>query len=664
MATMSTPAAGFALDTSADVDARPRLPWPAWTAAGALIFLAAVAGVLFAPAGTTVAVWWPAAGLSVAFALLQPPRRIWMVLVLVLVATTVANTAGGRTLVQALGFGAANVAEVAVIAVLLGWGREHFQLSSLRAGLRFAIAISVGSAAAGLIAALSVTVLESGSFWPTIVLVAASHAAAVAMIAPFAALPPRVPVRASTVEMVAQSLVLVLVLVLVFQLDSSLPLSFAPYPVLAWAAFRFPIRVVLVQSLVASLAMLVLTLAGRGPFASAALDVTEQAAVLEVYLLTIAGFALVISAAQYELRAVWRRLDASARLLTGSVVESRLGLVLWRPGRDAARLAWANPAARAMLDTELDGDDWSGPVASAAAAAMRSGGTTTATTAAGRTLTIEANPIDGEDDRVAAQLLDVTELLRARQAEVEAGIEREAARSIREELERQRDDFLATTSHELRTPITSVVGYAELLAESAGLGASERKWVAVIERNAVRLSELVEDLLTLSGGATSTPRPKEPERIDCRELLDDAAASLAPIAERKAVELLVDVDESVALGSRSDAGRAVSNLLTNAIKFTPAGGRVLLGADRDGDAVRIRIVDTGPGMSEDELAHAFDRFYRAPSAVRDNVPGTGLGLAIVAELARRNGGSIELRRADGGGLSAELRLPAAPPPSG
>ncbi|QUW19481.1 hypothetical protein [Agrococcus sp. Marseille-Q4369] len=72
---MSTPAAGFALDTSAGVDVRPSVPWPAWIAAGALIFLAAVAGVLFAPVGTTVAVWWPAAGLSVAFALLQPPRR-------------------------------------------------------------------------------------------------------------------------------------------------------------------------------------------------------------------------------------------------------------------------------------------------------------------------------------------------------------------------------------------------------------------------------------------------------------------------------------------------------------------------------------------------------------------------------------------------------------
>lgn len=664
MAIMSTPAAGFALDTSAGVDARPSLPWPAWIAAGALIFLAAVAGVLFAPGGTTVAVWWPAAGLSVAFALLQPPRRIWLVLFVVLVATTVANVAGGRSLMQALGFGTANAAEVAVIAAMLGWGREHFQLSSLRAGLRFAIAISAGSLAAGLIAAVSVTVLERGAFWPTIVLVAASHAAAVAMIAPFAALPPRVPVRASTVEMLAQSLVLALVLLLVFQLDSNLPLSFAPYPVLAWAAFRFSIRVVLVQSLVASLAMLVLTLAGRGPFAVARLDVTEQAAVLEVYLLTIAGFALVISAAQYELRAVWRRLDASARLLTGSVVESRLGLVLWRTGRDAARLVWANPAARAMLADELDDDRWSGPIAAAAADALRSGSTTTVTTAAGRTLTVEANPIHGEDDRVAVQLLDVTEPLRARHAEVEAEVEREAARSIRAELERQRDDFLATTSHELRTPITSVVGYAELLAESGGLGASERKWVTVIERNAVRLSELVEDLLTLSGGATSTPRPTEPERIDSRELLDDAVASLAPIAERKAVELILDVDDSVALGSRSDASRAVSNLLMNAIKFTPAGGCVQLAADRDGEHVRIRIADTGPGMSEEELSHAFDRFYRAPGAVRDNVPGTGLGLAIVAELARRNGGTIELRRGDGGGLSAELRLPAAPPPSG
>ena len=97
----------------------------------------------------------------------------------------------------------------------------------------------------------------------------------------------------------------------------------------------------------------------------------------------------------------------------------------------------------------------------------------------------------------------------------------------------------------------------------------------------------------------------------------------------------------------------------NAIKFTPDGGRIRLTARREGDVALLEVADTGAGMADEEIAQAFERFYRAPGAERDNVAGTGLGLAIVAELARRNGGDVALRRNVDGGLTAQLRLPAA-----
>ncbi len=661
---VSTADAGAAPYADRRAGPRPALPWWAWPLAAAAIFAAAVVGVLFVPRGSTVAVWWPAAALSVLLAMLQPPSRLPHVLAVVLVATSLANLAGGRDPLVCLAFGVANAAEVVVIALVLGLRRRRFELSSLRAGLRFAVAVVAGALAAGVIAAAIVVPLEGGGLWPTVVLVAASHAAAVSLLAPIAALPPPIPVQAGPVEMTVQIALLAAAVLLVFGSPSSLPLAFAPFPMLAWAALRFPIRFVLAETVVASLLMLAATLDGGGPFHGTGRDPLLGAAMFELLLVTFAGFAVVLSSAQYELRALARRLDATNRLLTGSVIDARIGLVVAERGEDAV-VHWSNRAGRAMLADELSGDRWSGPLRAAAARALETGEQVTVTTDAGRIITVAANAVDDGGERMTVQLLDVTALLRARQAQVEAEVEREAARTIRAELERQRDDFLVTTSHELRTPITSIVGYAELLADGASLTPTERDWVRVIDRNAHRLAELVEDLLTLGRSGTGTARPLRRERLPCDELFEEIAANLRVESERKRLRLEREPQGLAVLGSRTDVSRMLSNLVVNACKFTPEGGTIRLSAHPLGESVQIRVADTGPGMSEPERSLAFDRFYRAPAAERDNVPGTGLGLAIVAELARRNGGAVSLRQGEPVGLVAELVLPAAgeAPPS-
>ncbi|WP_405217374.1 ATP-binding protein [Agrococcus sp. Ld7] len=637
--------------------ARGSLTRWSWVIAALAIFLTAVFGVAFAPAGTTVAVWWPAAGLSVLLALLHR-ACLPHVLLLVLGVTVLANAASGRPWGLSMIFGVANAAEVAVIAVILSTPVRRFELSSLRAGLRFVVAVGAGAAAVGAIAAAGVVLLEGGDFWPTLPLVAASHAAAVSLLAPIGALPRPIPVRAGRLEMLLQSTALALVIVLVFQPATTLPFAFAPFPFLAWAALRFPIRFVSVQTIAASLLMLVLALDSGGPFQQLALDETGRVAMFELLLVTVAATVVVLSSAQYELRALARQVEASNRLLTGGVIDASIGLIIAERSDDHTLVRWANRTGTAMLAAELADGVWNGPLRTAAAAALRTGEQVTVTTDRGRTITVAANDVAGGDHRITVQLLDVTTLLRARQVQIEAEVEREAARSIRAELERQRDDFLITTSHELRTPITSIVGYAGLLTDGSALSDTERGWVQVIARNAERLSELVEDLLSFSRLSAGEAQAS-PERVPTDALFAEVAANLRVVSEQKRIAVELAPGDHAVFAARHDAIRMVSNLVVNACKFTPEEGWIRLSAQEEDDAVRITVADSGPGMHQDELERAFERFYRAPSAERDNVQGTGLGLAIVSELARRNSGSARLRPGDSGGLVAELLLPAA-----
>lgn len=657
---MSTAEAPQAPSLSAQARSRAPLPWWAWLVAAVAILSTAAIGVLLAPAGTNVAVWWPAAGISVLFALLLPRHRLPHVLALVLVVTLLANLLGGRDALISSAFAIANALEVLIVLVILRPRGHEFVLSSLRAGLRFAVAVLAGALAVGVAAAAGVALIEGGDFLPTVLFVGASHAAAVAMIAPLAVLPTPVPPVAGRIEIATQTLLLGGVIVLVFQAGATLPLTFVLFPVLAWAALRFPMRFVLLETLVAAVLMLLLTLDDGGPFRREGLHLVAGAAVFELLLLTYAGFAVVLSAAQYELRALTTQLHASNRLLTGSVVDARIGLVIADRGRDTTTVRWANRAGSAMLAAELHGDRWHGPLRTAAMTALRTGEQTSLTTDDGRTVTIAANTVQGDANRITVQLLDVTALLVARKTQIEAEVERDAARTIRAELERQRDDFLATTSHELRTPITSIVGYAELLSQASGLSETERDWLTVIDRNAYRLSDLVEDLLSLSRGDAAPP--VRPEPVPVAALFDEVVTNLRPTIEQREQTVVREATPLHVFASRADVGRMLSNLVVNACKFTPAGGTVRLSADAVDGAVRIHVTDSGRGMSQTELDHAFEPFYRAPGAERDSIAGTGLGLAIVADLARRNGGRVALRAGEAGGLVATLTLPHAVAP--
>lgn len=634
------------------------LPLWSWPLVAALIITAGVVGVRLTPPGSQVAVWWPAAGIAVLFLLLtrEGKRQRWAY-ALIFVSTTIANLAGGRPTLVAIAFGVCNTIEaLVVLQVLQRYAVTRSRLGSLTSAIRFTAAVIAGAATIGVLAGITIAWLEGGMFWPSAGFVAASHAAAVFMITPFGLLPTSAATRARTPEMVAQMAALAATIAFVFNTSSDLPLAFLPYPVLAWAAFRFPIRVVITEALLASLAILFLTVAGGGPFNRDAFDVATRAALAETFLVTFAGFAVLLSAAQYELRDTARRLAATSRLLSGSLLEASVGLAIAEQHRNREiTVVWSNPTAAALIRTDITGQ-WLGPIADVALEALLSSAPITVDLPDSRTLTIAANRIPDEPDRFAVQLIDVSEPLRMQAATLAAEREHEAARTTRADLERQRDDFVATTSHELRTPITSIIGYGELLGDSPSLPPLERSWVETITRNAGRLSSLVEDLLTF-GKVQHGHSSVKPHKIDLTELVTEVLGNVRILADQRNITLTgISTSDSV-YADRADVHRILENLVANAVKFTPHGGTVTVNTAIAENATSIAVTDTGPGMSPDALAHAFDRFYRAPHNKNEIVPGTGLGLAIVSELVARNKGTVQLTLPPAGGLTATVTLP-------
>jgi two-component system, OmpR family, phosphate regulon sensor histidine kinase PhoR len=231
-----------------------------------------------------------------------------------------------------------------------------------------------------------------------------------------------------------------------------------------------------------------------------------------------------------------------------------------------------------------------------------------------------------------------------------------------QELDRQKTDFLSTISHELRTPLTSIAGYAELLRDGDAGPVTDQMtgMLEVIERNTVRLRALIEDLLMLSRIESGAYRGTV-AHIDLAALVGSVARSLRPQAD--AAELQLDVHTGPhpvpVLGDEMQLERVVLNLLSNAVKFTPPGGRVLLGLEPapEGDAVLLRVLDTGIGIPEGEQEQLFSRFFRASNAVERAVPGTGLGLSIVRGILEHHGGSLKLTSEPGKGTEVLVRLP-------
>ena len=229
-------------------------------------------------------------------------------------------------------------------------------------------------------------------------------------------------------------------------------------------------------------------------------------------------------------------------------------------------------------------------------------------------------------------------------------------------LERATSAFLATASHELRSPLTSVKGFVELLENGTRDGQftnREREFLDIISRSTDRLVTLVDELLEVAQ-IDADHVELDRRAIDVGEAIHEIAALMGPQLAEKNQRLGTYVAPTLP-PALADAGRirqVIGNLLTNAHLYTPAGGRIHIGAEADRAWVRIVVADSGVGMSEPETARIFDRFYRAPSGTAA-APGTGLGLSIVKSLVDLHEGEIEVASRPGTGTTFQVRIPAA-----
>lgn len=241
-------------------------------------------------------------------------------------------------------------------------------------------------------------------------------------------------------------------------------------------------------------------------------------------------------------------------------------------------------------------------------------------------------------------------------AELGDNFNRMAARL--EEGEAERKQLIADVAHELRTPLSILQGYLESMRDGVKLPGPEP--IAVASEQTQHLVRLVDDLQELAlADARQLSLQREP--LDAGDLLRHLAEEWKLTAERQQVVLHVRTLDhpALVLGDRQRLRQAIGNLLANAVKYTPAGGHVQVSCTTEGDQVKIRVEDTGPGIAPEHLPHVFDRLYRVDRSRSQHTGGSGLGLAIAKQLVELHGGSIGVDSTVGKGSQFWIALPAA-----
>ena len=304
---------------------------------------------------------------------------------------------------------------------------------------------------------------------------------------------------------------------------------------------------------------------------------------------------------------------------------------------------------------------------------------------AGRTDHTFASPVEVEGEPVAELVADgkpsrlraVSDSLSAVTAELSMALERErllereqqAAEALGEqnerlrELDRMKDQFVSSVSHELRTPLTSMVGYLELVlgGETGEVTGQQRHFLEIVNRNCARLNRLVDDILFMArvdAGRLSL----DMEWVDLSRLAADSVETARAAAKSKGLDLRLsdEVDLPQLWADPMRLTQVLDNLVSNALKFTPAGGTVSVTIARQAETAHIEISDTGVGIPEQELGELFNRFFRASTTA--SAPGTGLGLSIAESIVEAHGGTISVESEEGVGTTFSVDLPLQAPP--
>lgn len=632
---------------------------------------------------------WPVGAATVSLMLVPRPRTGLLVGLIGVIAVG-SLVLGGHEAGVAVGLGAAIALNAWLTWWILAEGRR--ERASLRTSVdlaRFLAAVGAGAVAAAAVAA--VTSLATGWGSPGLLSLAIG---CMMLVAQLTVVPLFCEVRnhepmAGTVERVAQWLLILVVTPLVFLPETFPSVVFLVIPVLVWGALRSSPYVSMGQVLAVQAFAIPMTTFGYGPFANAGptFDITNdvQGILLSTFgtVCALVTLPLILTVGEQLENA---RLTAAERDKVQNIVNGANSVAII--GTDElGRVTLFNPGAERMLgytaeemlgrstrhlhsdEAIADKAEELGVPADFAAVAAALIGTGAhdmrfvRKDGEERSHSMSLDRI--EDDRgdltgYVSTSEDITERIEAERRLMEAlATERQAVERLRE-VDQVKDAFVSSVSHELRTPITSILGYTEMLEDGAygSLAAEQLDAISRLGANSTRLLSLIDDLLTLSrvqeGGLRFADR-----LVDLRKIVAAGTTVVAPTLERRRLELTVDLPEEPVpfLGDRDMLERVFINLVGNAVKFTPEGGRVDVRLTSDWSGIVATVSDTGIGIPREEQERLFSRFFRSSLAQQQAIPGSGLGLSIAHAIVEHHGGSMAVESAPGEGTTFSVQLP-------
>lgn len=665
-----------------------RVPESPWVRLVVLLGLTGAFGalaVLATPAGGTAIGIWPVA-LATSI-LLVTDRPAWPIVTGLVGVVAAGTIALDRPTGVAVGLGIGLAAEATLTWAVWSGGRRGIpSLRTNRDLARLLVAVTVGAITIAGVAAVTSALTDWGTPTTLALTAATSGLASQLVLLPLVARLRRPAPLAGRGERLAQwaNVVAVPVLVLLY-VDASVTLVLV-LPSLIWSSMRSHAYEAFAHLVVAAGIVVTLTTLQLGPLAGnpvGGFGADSQGVLLGMFVATCALVVLTLVVNVGEQREQ-QRLAAAERDRVQRIVNGTTGIAIVGTDLDTT-ITLFNPGAErlygyrahevlgrptSMLVSPADGDRSEDGHEASFATYRRSlvdAGPTVVEVlrkdGAVRQHLLTISPVrddSGTEIGYVTTAEDITERVEAEEHLREAlAAERTAVERL-QEVDQAKDRFVSNVSHELRTPITSILGYIELLDEGAygELTAEQREAIARIARNSSRLLSLIGDLLTLSRIQESGPELAH-QLLDLRDVVSHAMTTVTAAHQRPGLTLGVDLPPEPVphRGDRDQLERVVINLVSNALKFTPDGGRVDVRLWSTPEAAVLEVADTGIGIPAEEQDRLFERFFRSSLSEHHEIPGTGLGLPITRTSVERHGGTIEVESEQGCGATFRVTLP-------
>ena len=645
-----------------------------------------------APDSHLIARWWITSAVIALLFLLLPRPRLPLVGGVALLGLVVAGKLTGNSNFFSISFAVTNVLEAALVGWWLTRGAtKRPTMLSWPSFFSWLRAIAFASAVSAVLVSLILLVDQNVTVWRTFSWTFVTHLAGLSVILPLAMRWPQQEVRVSDAEAASHLGLLAIAVAACGAAGQNEPVAFLLLPILLWSAARFSSRWTNIELLLTAFGIAALTAANHGPFQ----ELTGHISLLEIAassqtFVAVSGIAVVaFSVAVAHLRDSLRQnaehegqlkqlLDSArgtafivtdpngtitmfspgAELLLGYTAEEVVGRSTPIPFHDRreihvrARELGVAPDYRVVTKPLEDGAgqetrDWTYVCKDKTRLSVSLNATA-------------VRDAEGRPIRYLNIVRDISDRRAAEQALVFAlEKERETTQKM-QEVDRVKDEFISTVSHELRTPLTSIMGYTELLTDgvTGELNPPQLDLVERIDRNSERLLRLVEDLLTLARFEHDEVVTKQ-VRTDLREAVDSASRQVAFAASRHGVTVRVASPETPVLldGDPHDLERLVTNLIDNAVKFSPAGGVVDVNLEVNGEVGRLTVHDDGVGIPPDEQDKLFRRFFRSSISSKLEIQGTGLGLSIVQAVAQAHQGQITFESTPATGTTFIFTVP-------